>query len=163
MNENKTISEKEVEFCYHYVNTGNIRESAIKVGYNVNPEKSGMKLLSRARVSKELERLYCEKKKNLLYRAYVGYERLAFGSIADAVKLLYIENLDLDKLDKMDLFNISEIRRPKDGAMEIKFFDRLRALEKLEQANSLSKSDTVPFYRALENGVKVFDKNDSES
>lgn len=161
MSKSKTISEREIEFCYHYVNTGNIKESAIKVGYTVNPEKSGMKLLSRERVGKELERLYCEKRKNLLYRAYVGYERLAFGSIADAVKLLYIENLDLDMLDKMDLFNIAEVRRPKDGAMEIKFFDRLRALEKLEQANAFAKSDAVPFYRALENGVKAFDKNDA--
>ena len=35
-------------------------------------------------------------------------------------------------LGQMDLFMISEIKRPKDGAMEIKFFDRLKALEKLE-------------------------------
>ena len=31
----------------------------------------------------------------------------------------------------MDLFLVSEIKRPKDGSMEIKFFDRLKALEKL--------------------------------
>lgn len=32
----------------------------------------------------------------------------------------------------MDLFSVSEIKRPKDGSMEIKFFDRLKALEHLE-------------------------------
>lgn len=33
----------------------------------------------------------------------------------------------------MDLFNISEIKRKKGGDIEIKFFDRLKALEKLQQ------------------------------
>lgn len=34
------------------------------------------------------------------------------------------------ELDDLDLFNVAEIRRPKDGMIEIKFYDRLRALEK---------------------------------
>lgn len=33
----------------------------------------------------------------------------------------------------MDFFNISEIKRKKGGDIEIKFFDRLKALEKLQQ------------------------------
>lgn len=61
-----------------------------------------------------------------------GYRRLAFGNISDAVSLLYMENPSQATLSKMDLFHISEIKRPKDGSMEIKFFDRLKALEKLE-------------------------------
>ena len=36
----------------------------------------------------------------------------------------------------MDLFLISEIKRPKDGAMEIKLFDRVKALEKLENLSA---------------------------
>lgn len=43
------------------------------------------------------------------------------------------ENLNLSK---MDLFCVAEIRKPKDGAMEIKFVDRLKALEKLEHFES---------------------------
>ncbi len=64
--------------------------------------------------------------------AFVGYQRLAFGDISEAVSLLYIDNPDSQVLSKMDLFSVSEIKRPKDGSMEIKFFDRLKALEKLE-------------------------------
>ena len=48
-----------------------------------------------------------------------------------------------------DLFNVSEIRRPKDGAMEIKFFDRIRALEKLEAAVDDSETRLADFYSAL--------------
>ena len=33
----------------------------------------------------------------------------------------------------MDFFNISEIKKKKGGDIEIKFFDRLKALEKLQQ------------------------------
>ena len=53
----------------------------------------------------------------------------------------------------MDLFNISEIKKPKDGAMEIKFFDRIKALEKLEQIDSNHTNEKMPFYLALENSV----------
>ena len=95
------------------------------------------------------------------YKAYVGYERLAFGSVADAIKLLYMDKLDKIELDVMDLFCISEIRRPKDGAMEIKFFDRLRALEKLEQSDGAQKTDINPFYYAVEKGLKNLNSNNS--
>lgn len=61
-----------------------------------------------------------------------GYYRLAFGSIADAVSLLFTDSPSKEELNKMDLFSVSEIKRPKDGSMEIKFFDRLKALEHLE-------------------------------
>lgn len=63
-------------------------------------------------------------------RACLGYERLALGKVTDAIKLLYCENLSDDEIEKLDLTNIAEIKKPKDGAMEIKFFDRLKALEK---------------------------------
>ena len=49
--------------------------------------------------------------------------------------------------------DISEIKKPKDGAMEIKFFDRIKALEKLEQIDSNHTNEKMPFYLALENSV----------
>ncbi len=61
-----------------------------------------------------------------------GYRRLAFGNIESAVKLLYEPDEDvLANLSSYDLFNVSEIKRAKGGGMEIKFFDRLKALERL--------------------------------
>lgn len=59
--------------------------------------------------------------------------RLAFGCVSDAIKLLYCEEAEKDSIEQMDLFNISEIKRKKGGDIEIKFFDRLKALEKLQQ------------------------------
>lgn len=153
-----SLTEKEFSFCCHFVNTGNIKESAIHAGYISNPQKSGEKLLANPKICQQINNLYKEKKDSLTYRAYTGYERLAFGNISDAIKLLFCSEIDTDALNGMDLFNISEIRRPKDGAMEIKFFDRLRALEKLEQAGVV-KNESVPFYQVLEKSISSLNDN----
>lgn len=57
-----------------------------------------------------------------------GFHRLAFGGIHDAVRLLFCEDVNPRTLKNMDLFAVSEIRRPKNGGMEIRFFDRIEAL-----------------------------------
>lgn len=46
---------------------------------------------------------------------------------------MFFENATDNEIDCMDLFNISEIKKKKGGDIEIKFFDRLKALEKLER------------------------------
>lgn len=81
-----------------------------------------------------------------------GLSRLAFGDIQDSVKLLFEseENI-LASLPTLDLFNISEIKRQKGGGMEIKFFDRIKALEKLREIIGADEKHTaVSFYEALE-------------
>lgn len=81
-----------------------------------------------------------------------GLRRLAFGDIQDAVTLLFEtdENI-LNVLASLDLFNISEIKRQKGGGMEIKFFDRIKALDKLgEMIGSDERHSAVSFYDALE-------------
>ncbi len=87
-----------------------------------------------------------------------GYERLAYGGIADAVRLLFTEEPDLAALDKMDLYNIAEIKRPKGGGMEIKFFDRIKALQSLEELNTAG-GDSLPLYRTLQECALSFKEN----
>ncbi len=84
-----------------------------------------------------------------------GYEKLAYGGIADAVRLLFTEEPDLAAFGKMDLFNIAEIKRPKGGGMEIKFFDRIKALQCLDVMNEES-GEAPPLYRALEDCARSF-------
>ncbi len=161
--EKKNLTQREKQFCYHYINTGNLREAASLAGYDRDPEKRGIHLLSKKEINEEIEMLYNSKKKNLLYKTCIGYERLAFGSVADAVRLLYTDKLDKNTLEKMDLFNISEIKRPKEGAVEIKFFDRMRALEKLEQIDEEQRADINPFYHAMEEGIKAIEESSKPS
>ena len=44
-------------------------------------------------------------------------------------------------LAKADLFNVSEIKRIKGGGVEIKFFDRQKALERLSDLNDRDGAD----------------------
>ncbi len=56
----------------------------------------------------------------------------------------------------MDLFPIAEIKRPRAGGIEMKFFDRLKALEKLTQMEEQTAQDgALPFYEALEKSAQV--------
>ena len=95
------------------------------------------------------------KKKSIRQEYTEGLRHLAFGEIQDAVRLLYApEEQILPALGEMDLFNISEIKRPKGGGMEIKFFDRLKALEKLQALEAAEGNTAAAFYQALEAGAK---------
>lgn len=89
-------------------------------------------------------------KKNMVVK---GYEKLAFGNIKDAVKLLFADDISPRSLARLDLFNVSEIKRPKGGGMEIKFFDRIKALQCLE---SLSEPENraSDFLEALQKGAE---------
>ncbi len=65
-----------------------------------------------------------------------------------------MENPPSEQLKDMDLFSVSEIKKPKDGAMEIKFFDRLKALEKFEILSLSNSEDKNPLYEALNKGAE---------
>ena len=64
-----------------------------------------------------------------------GFRRLAFGGIHDAVRLLFCEDVNPRTLKNMDLFAVSEIRRPKNGGMEIRFFDRTASSRRAERVH----------------------------
>ena len=159
INAKDSFTKKETAFCYHYIKTNNAPEAARLAGYTKKPMETAIRLLSNSKISRKIEKLYSEKKITLKYKATSGYERLAFGNIADSIKLLFCENISAKDLEKMDLFNIAEIRKPREGAMEIKFFDRLKALEKLEEIDANTKDEGSDFYKALEKG---FEKLNSE-
>lgn len=128
MKKSKTISAKEWLFCRYYSRTRNAREAASRAGYRLYPEKTGERLLKKPSVIKEIRDMREEVSKDELVS---GLKRMAFGSVSDALRLLYEETIDKEELEKLDLFNISEIKKAKGGGLEIKFFDRLRALERL--------------------------------
>ncbi len=95
-------------------------------------------------------------------RILKGYDKLAFGGVADAVRLMFWEEPDFEQIGQMDLFNIAEIKRPKGGGMEIKFFDRIKALQCMEALDGESENGPGGFYRALEAGVRSFGRTEEE-
>ena len=159
-----TLKPKEYLFSYYYVKTKNVREAAAKAGYIIMPENTGIRILKKPEVKKEIARLL--KSNDISFsQIKAGYERMAFGGASDAVRLMYLpEDTEPERLDSMDLFGISEIKRPKSGGMEIKFFDRLKALDKLSELSEEQNRDGAkPFYEALEQSAKrVSDYEDGE-
>lgn len=144
----KTLTPREKEFCRRYIFCGDALEAANLAGYKKTASKQADALLLREDICAEIERLSKLKRETSARLAQAGYHRLAFGSIADAVSLLYMEKADSKELRKMDLFCVSEIKRPKDGSMEIKFFDRLKALEKLGESRE-DEAGAATIYDAI--------------
>ncbi len=160
------MTRREDKFCCFYSSNGNVRLSAVMAGYSSNPEQTGQQLLTRGDIAGRVKEYRDTRVNDLRLMALLGYERLAFGSIADCIQLLYMETPTLQRLEAMDLFMISEIKKPKDGTMEIKFFDRIKALEKLSEAQEDTHEKSLPFYRALERSADMLSNsgvdNDAE-
>ena len=108
------------------------------------PERTGNALLEREEIRAMVAELQRRRAlEDRLARIRAGYERLAFGSIADAVRLLLRRRFPA-ALEEMDLFSVSEIKRPREGAMEIKFFNRLEALDRLRECDRLPGKAASP-------------------
>ena len=85
-----------------------------------------------------------------------GYRRLAFGANRDTLRLMFEEEPGRAALEKMDIFNVSAIKRDRSGALEIKFYDRCDALRHLEAFCSAAESreGAKTFYDAIARSVE---------
>lgn len=147
----RSLSEKELIFCYFFVETGNLRK-ALSIAKIDDPEKNLPRLMSNKMILDQISKNYENRRLNLGIKSELGYEKLAFNDITDCVRLMFMKDINDFQNTNMNLFNISEIKRLKDGTMEIKFFDRIKALEKLQSIeSSKSESDLLSFYDAIKN------------
>lgn len=129
-------------FCCHYAVLGNAAEAAVKAGFDKEDALAeGIRCLRSAGCRKVIADL--RELLNDSGSVAAGLKRLAFGNCSDAVYLVFAEELPPQEVIKrLDLFNVSEIKRVKGGGVEVKLFDRLKALEKLfELENSFSDRD----------------------
>lgn len=149
------LTKKQQAFCRHFARTRNGREAAAAAGFSVFPETAAVRLLGNPNIQKYLHALEQETEATKA-ELIAGYRRLAFGSVADAVRLLLTSDGDapLDP-ETLDLFLVSEIKRPKAGGLEIKFFDRQKALDRLSELLGGSTDGALPFYAALEASAKA--------
>ena len=150
MNEKKQ-TKKELEFCRWYVQLRNPREAAIRSGFTIMPEHRALSLLSKKSIRDKIAELENENSADQKLVS-AGLQRLAFGSVTDAVRLILSvgDNTSPD-VDSLDLFNVSEIKFTSGKGMEIKFFDRLKALERLSELSVDEGNDgMMSFYQAIE-------------
>ena len=147
----KSLKAKRDAFCCWYVILGNAAEAAEKAGF---PKEAALSEAVKCLRSQECRETVSSLREVLADSGNVaaGLKRLAFGSCTDAVYLVFADELPSPSvIEGLDLFNVSEIKRVKGGGVEVKLFDRLKALEKLfelENAGS-DRSKAADLIRAL--------------
>lgn len=136
---------------------GNAREAASLFGYcGYSGAEYAWRMLGNKKAAKRLEAL---KPAPAEYVDAVcsGLKRLAFSPANDAVRLaLYGQNLSSLELDQLDLFCLSELKYG-DKGVELKFFDRQKALELLYNIASSADEEQKErsFYDTLEESAAL--------
>ena len=129
------MTDREVAFCEYYINDYNIKMAAIKAGYKTLSNKTISKIV---RNKQSVINYIAWLKIRLYHKAAIsaedilnGYAKMAFYDITD-----YIEKkgnkIVLKDFSKIDGQIIQEISQNASGGITIKFPDRLKAYDKLE-------------------------------
>ncbi len=80
-------------------------------------------------------------------------EALAASRINDAVRLAFLTEEEMGLLDRLDLSAVTELKRNSNGTVELKFLDRLAALQwLLERAAEDPQAEKL--YEALRDGAQ---------
>ncbi|MBQ8378175.1 MAG: terminase small subunit [Oscillospiraceae bacterium] len=154
------ISQSEIKnlFALFYASGKNVKESALLAGLSEeNAEREGLKLL-KLRSTQKLIKRYRENSFSDEDAVKCGLSRLAFGEINDIMEvLLSDEPIGLHRLFKMNFFQISEVKKVKGGGIEVKLFDRQKAMEKLLEIieKSKSRADADDFFDALKTSAEL--------
>lgn len=158
---NNKLSGKEKLFCCEFAASGDPRGSAARAGYLISPGRSAAKLLAREDIRREISAVE-SRRTPARESAEKGLYRLAFGSVSDALRLICkYDELTPEDIEKLDLFNVSDIKIPKGGGVEIKFFDRQKALERLASLEAPSEDPQSSFISALSKGAERLTEADA--
>lgn len=78
--------------------------------------------------------------------------RIACSRPSAAVALAYLEQPSRETIQRLDLGAVSEFRRNSAGSVEIKFVDRVKALQALYEllGGGMDSEEVDAFFRALE-------------
>lgn len=78
-------------------------------------------------------------------------EDIANCRVNDAVKLAFLDGQWPEEIDEMDLSALTELRRSGNGLVEMKFINRVAALERLLELTDGGKDEkAAEFFRALD-------------
>lgn len=149
-------------FCCNYARLGDVYEAALRSGF---PQEmalaDGIGIINQTKYRRLISNMM-QKSISPKQIVMTGLERLAFGRANDAALLVFSEDVPtLQQLNSLDLFNVSEMKKVKGGGVEIKLFDRQKAMERIyEYASEENASSNAA------NLIKAFagsgDENDDE-
>ncbi len=134
----QNLTKTQKKFLYQFFRSRNIEEAAAACGFSHDSAyEEGIKILSHPQAFGFLASMTVTMKKTAGSTVEDALERLINGRINDAVILAESNPEELTETDirKLDLYNVSEFKIGK-GVCEIKFADRLKAIEKLNEIRS---------------------------
>ena len=132
------MKQREKDFCRLMAIYGEPERAARMAGYK-HPADQWQKLLCREDIAAQIRTNAQSLRAVYEDTAVCGLYRLSFGKPSEAIRLLYREDPSDEELDALDLSSVAEIKRTKDKSVEIKFFDRIKAADKLNEALNSTK------------------------
>lgn len=84
-----------------------------------------------------------EKEKNATDKLEGLLLQLTRAKVNDAVKLAFLNNEDRELIDKMDLTALTEFKRAGNGAVEVRFVDRVGIIERLLELRREDPTETL--------------------
>ena len=111
-------------------------------------------------------RVFCKippgRKKNFLIGTETDREalleqmgKLACAKVNDAVKLAYLPEEEREAIGRLDLSALTEFRRSGAGTVEMKFTDRMRALERLLELSGPGGEEQLERFHAALEGLRA--------
>jgi hypothetical protein len=128
------LKHREEEFCRLVAVLGDPAAAARMAGYR-DPQDRWPSLIAREDIAREIRRASRTVRGVYEDAARCSLYRVMFSDNTDALRLLYRETIPDEELAGLNLSGVAEIKRTKDKSVEIKFFDRLKALDKLSDAD----------------------------
>ena len=146
--------ERRERFCLYYALGTPLLEAVERAGWLEDPACQAVLLLTDQRIRQKIEMLRdCLPARSPLQLARAGLERLALEN----------PKLDLDgdgaPQPEMDLFHVAQIGRGKTGGVELRFFDRLRALELLAGLEDRAAPQTSALLDALSRSAGALEED----
>lgn len=149
------MTKTEKRFCEYLAITQNAVSAAKLSGFTDEPEIAAARLIQKTSVRKRCKKIIkslCDSTD-----AVGGLYRIAFSQPVDIINKVFSEQPDFSK---SDLFCVSEIKKGANGAVEIKFFDKLKALQLISEMRPNDEANKLKdFYEAITLGAKSISEN----
>ena len=131
------LKKREMEFCRLAAVLGNPEQAARRAGYK-HPDEAWPALIMRQDIADEIRRAAREVSRVYRDTLLCCVYRLMSADNTDALRLVYHDDMSDREIREMNLSGVAEIKRTKDKSVEIKFFDRIKALDKFAELSDAS-------------------------
>lgn len=118
-------------FCEIYCkNNSNAKKAAVKAGFS---EKSYEKILAKPEIKNYINNFKVELEREKIFKTVIlNLNKIIETKVNDVIVLAAnFETITKKEIEKLNLFQLAEIKKLKDGSFEFKLIDKIKAIETL--------------------------------